>query len=97
MYKKVLVPLDGSELAECVLPHVEVIAHCCQVVDILGVYEDSPSLAPGRFNISTLNICKGSVDREQLNLWVTTIYCVTGNRGKMAQASVLGFRSTSAA
>ncbi len=25
MYKKVLVPLDGSELAECVLPHLDVI------------------------------------------------------------------------
>jgi nucleotide-binding universal stress UspA family protein len=23
MYKKIMVPLDGSELAECVLPHVE--------------------------------------------------------------------------
>jgi len=29
MYKKVLVPLDGSELAECVLPHVETIAGGC--------------------------------------------------------------------
>jgi nucleotide-binding universal stress UspA family protein len=26
MYEKILVPLDGSDLAECVLPHVEVIA-----------------------------------------------------------------------
>ncbi len=26
MYKKILVPLDGSKLAECVLPHVETIA-----------------------------------------------------------------------
>jgi nucleotide-binding universal stress UspA family protein len=26
MYKKILVPLDGSELAECSLPHVEKIA-----------------------------------------------------------------------
>jgi nucleotide-binding universal stress UspA family protein len=26
MYKKVLVPLDGSELAECVLPHLDIIA-----------------------------------------------------------------------
>ena len=26
MYKKILVPLDGSKLAECVLPHVEAIA-----------------------------------------------------------------------
>ena len=23
MYKKIVVPLDGSELAECVIPHVE--------------------------------------------------------------------------
>ena len=29
MYKKVLVPMDGSELAECVLPHVETIAGGC--------------------------------------------------------------------
>lgn len=26
MYKKIMVPLDGSELAECVLPHVKAIA-----------------------------------------------------------------------
>jgi hypothetical protein len=26
MYKRIVVPLDGSELAECVLPHVENIA-----------------------------------------------------------------------
>ena len=25
MYQKVLVPLDGSELAECVLPHLKTI------------------------------------------------------------------------
>jgi nucleotide-binding universal stress UspA family protein len=29
MYKRILVPLDGSELAECVLPHVESIATGC--------------------------------------------------------------------
>jgi nucleotide-binding universal stress UspA family protein len=26
MYKKILVPLDGSKLAECALPHVEILA-----------------------------------------------------------------------
>jgi nucleotide-binding universal stress UspA family protein len=26
MYQKVLVPLDGSELAECVLPHLDILA-----------------------------------------------------------------------
>ncbi len=30
MYRNILVPLDGSSLAECVLPHVEAIARSCQ-------------------------------------------------------------------
>jgi nucleotide-binding universal stress UspA family protein len=30
MYKKIMVPLDGSELAECVFPHLETIAKGCQ-------------------------------------------------------------------
>jgi nucleotide-binding universal stress UspA family protein len=34
MYKKVLVPLDGSELAECVLPHLEIIAGGCGVQNV---------------------------------------------------------------
>ena len=41
MYKKILVPLDGSALAECVLPHVESIVKGCkvQVVIFLRVTE----------------------------------------------------------
>jgi nucleotide-binding universal stress UspA family protein len=35
MYKKILVPLDGSELAECVLPHVESIAKGCGVESVV--------------------------------------------------------------
>ena len=35
MYKKILVPLDGSELAECVLPHVESIAKGCGVEEVI--------------------------------------------------------------
>ncbi len=34
MYKKILVPLDGSELAECVLPHVETLVKGCQVAEV---------------------------------------------------------------
>jgi nucleotide-binding universal stress UspA family protein len=37
MYKKILVPLDGSELAECVLPHVEAIAKGCGVGSVVFV------------------------------------------------------------
>jgi nucleotide-binding universal stress UspA family protein len=35
MYKKILVPLDGSELAECVFPHVEAIAKGCGVQNVV--------------------------------------------------------------
>ena len=37
MYKKILVPLDGSKLAECVLPHVETIASGCGTQEVLLV------------------------------------------------------------
>jgi len=41
MYKKILVPLDGSELAECALSHVRAIATGCRVPEVvlLGVVE----------------------------------------------------------
>ncbi len=35
MYKKILVPLDGSELSESVLSHVVTIATSCQVPEVV--------------------------------------------------------------
>jgi nucleotide-binding universal stress UspA family protein len=37
MYKKILVPLDGSELAESVLPHVESLATCSPGAEVMLV------------------------------------------------------------
>ena len=37
MYKKIMVPLDGSETAECVLPHVEAFIKGFNVGDVLLV------------------------------------------------------------
>ena len=40
MYQNILVPLDGSELAECVLPHIEAIAKLCRsTVELVRVVE----------------------------------------------------------
>ena len=48
MYQKILVPLDGSQLAECVLAHVDALGKGCQVKEItfVRVVEpfDSPSV-----------------------------------------------------
>jgi len=45
MYNKILVPLDGSELAECTLSHLKAIALGCHVSDVvlLRVIEPLPS------------------------------------------------------
>ena len=37
MYKKIVVPLDGSKLAECVLPHVETVAKSCGTDEVILV------------------------------------------------------------
>jgi nucleotide-binding universal stress UspA family protein len=37
MYKKILVPLDGSKLAECALPHAEELAKGCDTEEIILV------------------------------------------------------------
>ncbi len=37
MYKKILVPLDGSKLAECALPHVEELAKGCDALEVILV------------------------------------------------------------
>ena len=43
MYKKILVPLDGSELAEDVLPHVEFIAKSCSAPNVVLVRAVEPN------------------------------------------------------
>ena len=55
MYKSILVPLDGSGLAECVLPHVESIVKGCGVgkVTFLRVVSPvSPALSTGEYAFS---------------------------------------------
>jgi nucleotide-binding universal stress UspA family protein len=44
MYKRIMVPLDGSELAECVLPHVESAVRGCNIPDVLFVRAVEPVL-----------------------------------------------------
>ena len=42
MYQHIMVPIDGSDLAECVLPHVEAIASGCNVVKVTLVRVVAP-------------------------------------------------------
>jgi len=46
MYQKIMVPLDGSELAECVLPHVEAVAAGMNPPNVVLVRVVEPYLVP---------------------------------------------------
>ena len=46
MYRKILVPLDGSKLAECVLPHVAALAQASQVQEVVFVRVFEPFRPP---------------------------------------------------
>jgi nucleotide-binding universal stress UspA family protein len=50
MYKKILVPLDGSKLAECVLPHVESIAKGCVVQEVVFLRVAEPVHLPSGYD-----------------------------------------------
>jgi len=42
MYKKILVPLDASKLAECVLPHLEAVFEGCESPEVIIVQAVEP-------------------------------------------------------
>ena len=46
MYQKIMVPLDGSELAECVMPHVEAITTGCKITNVVFVRVVNPIQLP---------------------------------------------------
>lgn len=46
MYKKIMVPLDGSKLAECVFPHLETIVKGCQSAEVILVQAVEPLSVP---------------------------------------------------
>jgi nucleotide-binding universal stress UspA family protein len=52
MYSKILVPLDGSKLAECVLEHVESIAPGCGTQEVILVSVTEKVKVPQKVRIS---------------------------------------------
>ena len=55
MYKKIMVPLDGSKLAECVLPHLETIIKGCEPPpEVIAVQAVEPLSIPYGREVSQL-------------------------------------------
>ena len=55
MYQRILVPLDGSELAECVLPHVETITKGCGSREVIFIRAVEPFQRPSGFSEVTFS------------------------------------------
>ncbi|MFO7772616.1 MAG: universal stress protein [Dehalococcoidia bacterium] len=68
MYQKILVPLDGSNLAECVLPHVKSIAAGCGIreVVLVRVVEPIPAEAPPAMDYEALQKADSKAAGEYL-------------------------------
>lgn len=68
MYQKILVPLDGSKLAECVLPHVKAIARGCGIreVVIVRVVEPIPPEAPPAMDFDAVQKAAAKAAEEYL-------------------------------
>ena len=59
-----MVPLDGSQLAECVLPHVEATAKGCQVQNVVFVRAVEPFYVPSTSDYSFSEEQKAQIDEE---------------------------------
>lgn len=64
MYKKILVPLDGSKLAECVLPHVQTLAQGSEVKEIVFVRVVEPFYPRGDFVMEESQIKKMEAEHK---------------------------------
>ncbi|MGQ9694429.1 MAG: universal stress protein [Thermodesulfobacteriota bacterium] len=64
MYKKILVPLDGSKLAECVLPHVQTLAQGSEVKEIVFVRVVEPFYPRGDFVLEESQIKKMEAEHK---------------------------------
>ena len=67
MYKKIMVPLDGSELAECVFPHVEAFIKGFNTSDVILVRVVEPEKPyQGEYGIATQMLEKRELETKSL-------------------------------
>lgn len=66
MYKKILVPLDGSTQAECVIPHLETIAKTgAQEIELISVIEPIEIPTRGKIALSEDDIKKITLEAKK--------------------------------
>lgn len=94
MYKKVLVPLDGSVLAECALPEVKRLAQCGCVgeVHLVNVVEDPMRGAMEGMEVLNLVEIENNL-RDHARKYLTDIQIKLNSENIKASSEVLGGRA----
>ena len=101
MYKKIMVPLDGSKLAECVLPHVETVAKACESPEVLLVQAVEPIAIPyGREMAAITSIEQLTAfeahHRVEAEKYLKKIVARLGKAGIKARAEVINGKAAEA-
>ena len=92
MYSRIMVPLDGSKLAECVLPHVEALAKGCQVkeVEFIRVFEPFTMPSGADFVMSEKDMLKiDTENRTSAEQYIQGIVKNVQNAGIKATGKVI--------
>ncbi|MCX6004629.1 MAG: universal stress protein [Chloroflexi bacterium] len=91
MYKKILVPLDGSLLAECVIPHIKTIAKAANSrVELISVAEPIEIPTRGKIALSDDDLKQINTDAQKdLHNYLTSIRNRLKRSGIEARSVVL--------
>jgi nucleotide-binding universal stress UspA family protein len=100
MYNRIMVPLDGSEMAECVLPHVEVLARACSTAHVTFIRVVEPVYIPaspehegsGVFSTLDAQHMRNNVDSENMAVaeeYVTRVAARNRYPGTEVEARVI--------
>ncbi len=91
MYSKIMVPLDGSKLAECVLPHVEAIAKLSKAsVELVQVIEPIELPTRGGLALSVDDIKQiEEHSRNDVESYLDSIVSRLKNSGIKARSKIL--------
>lgn len=99
MYQKILVPLDGSKLAECVLPHVEAVGKGCEVRDIILIRVIEPLEIPTRGGMALSKDDLRQMESEQrteAEKYLKQVASRLKRKGLIVRSEVLGGKAPEA-
>ena len=94
MYKKIMVPLDGSKLAECVFPHLETIVKGCKAAKVIFVQAVEPLSIPygrGMSQLTSLEQVKAFETHQKVEAekYLKEIVARFGKTGANTKADVI--------